>query len=93
MESVLGLIQSPIFIGGVLFLGIVALARMMLMREPGLKRSHGGDRRRVSNMPEVPFYDSEGTLVTENRRTCLDRRRARLLEMERGLDSSHPVNF
>ncbi|MDH5777703.1 MAG: hypothetical protein OEZ33_05800 [Gammaproteobacteria bacterium] len=93
MESVLGIIQSPFFIGVVLFLGIIALARLMLMRDPSLKRGYGSDRRQLSKMPVVPFYDSEGILVTEDRRTCIDRRRARLLEREHSINSSHQANI
>lgn len=92
MESLVGIIQSPIFIGIVLFLGIVALARVLLVREPGLKRSHGGDRRKPGVMPDVPFYDSEGILVIQERRTCPDRRRSRLLEMEK-ISHSRTANF
>lgn len=85
MESVMGIVESPFFIGIVLFLGIVALARVLLMRDPTLKRINVGDRRREEAMPTIPFYDSEGILVTADRRTCPDRRRSRLLEMDQGL--------
>lgn len=93
MESLMGIIQSPVFIGSVLFLGIVALARVLLVKDSSLKRSHGGDRRQPGVMPAVPFYDSGGILVTQERRTCPDRRRSRLLEMENNLNRSRPANF
>lgn len=63
------------------------------MRDSSLKRNYGTDRRQLSKMPNAPFYDSEGILVTENRRTCLDRRRARVLEHEHSLNSSHQANI
>lgn len=89
----MGILQSPIFIGFILFLGIVVLARFLLLRDPALKRNHGGDRRGKQVMPTVPFYDSEGILVTQDRRICPDRRRSRVLEMENSLNQSHTANI
>lgn len=91
MDSLTGIVESPYFIGAVLFLGIIALARVLLSKDPALKRNHGGDRRRQAAMPAVPFYDSEGIYVTEDRRITLDRRRSRVLEME-NLHQSHSAD-
>lgn len=83
MESVLVVVHSPLFLGVLIFLGIASLIRILLAREPGLKRNHDGDRRRSNGkMPEPPFYDSNGVRVTENRRSRPDRRRARLFPMQ-----------
>lgn len=79
MESVLGVVQSPVFLGIVIFLGMASLIRVLLARDPKLKRVYTDDRRRGSKMPETPFHDSDGVLVTENRRSQADRRRAHLL--------------
>lgn len=82
MESVLGLVQSPVFLGILVFLGLASLIRVLLARDPKLKRIYRGDRRRGSKMPETPFHDSEGVLITENRRTQTDRRHTRMLAMQ-----------
>ncbi|MDH5179326.1 MAG: hypothetical protein OEY07_06635 [Gammaproteobacteria bacterium] len=75
-------IQSPIFIGVVLFLGIVVLARAILVKDSGHQQGNKRDRRAREKMPQTPFHDSDGVLVTEDRRRCPDRRRSRLLEMK-----------
>lgn len=83
MESVLGVVQSPLFLGALLFLGMASMIRILLARDPNLKRAHSGDRRRANGkMPASPFQDSDGVVVTENRRSQLDRRRTRLLAMQ-----------
>ena len=82
MASILGIVQSPIFLGLLTLLGLLSLIRLLLARDPGLKRFYNGDRRRVNKMPETPFHDSEGELVTENRRIQTDRRHTRLLAMQ-----------
>lgn len=91
MESVLGIVQSPIFLGVVVFLGVVSLIRVLLARDPKLKRIYNGDRRRGGSMPETPFHDSNGVLVSENRRNQLDRRHTRLLAMQRGMKDDSVV--
>lgn len=83
MGSVLEVVQSPAFLGALLLLPMVSLIRLLLLRVPGLKRAHSGERRRLNGrMPATPFHDSDGVLVTENRRFQPDRRRARLLAMQ-----------
>ena len=86
MDSVVSVVQSPIFIGTLVFLGMVSLIRILLSRDPSLKRHYGADRRlHKGNMPEIPFYDSDGIKVTEDRRVLPDRRRHRLLAMQEGM--------
>lgn len=83
MESVLSVVHSPLFVGILIFLGMASLIRILLAREPGLKRTYRGDRRRANGkMPATPFLDSDGVEVTQDRRTLPDRRRARLLAMQ-----------
>ena len=83
MESVLGVVQSPLFLGILLFLGMASLIRVVLARDPHMKRMQSGDRRRAKGrMPATPFYDSDGVQVTGNRRTLPDRRRSRLSAMQ-----------
>ncbi len=81
MESVLGVVQSPIFLSGLVLLCMASFISVLLARDPSLKRAHGCDRR-ASKMPELPFHDGNGVLISENRRAQLDRRRARLLAMQ-----------
>ena len=84
----MGVVQSPLFIGLVLFLGIISLVRVLLMRNSDIKRGNGDDRRcRKRKMPELPFHDSEGVLVIEERRVQADRRRSRLLAMQDEMQS------
>jgi len=76
MESILGIVQSPVFMGVMLFFGAVALVRLIFMRDPALKRAYGHERRKSREpMSSVPFYDSDGVLVSEDRRKLTDRRR------------------
>jgi len=86
MESVLGIVQSPVFLGMLVFLGMASLLRILLARDPNLKRAYKGDRRRVSKMPAMPFEDSDGVLVTEDRRLKVDRRQHRILAMQGDID-------
>ena len=75
MESILGIVQSPVFLGLTVLLGLVALLRLILGRDPTLKRVYGHDRRKSREpMSSVPFYDSEGVLVADDRRKQGDRR-------------------
>lgn len=91
MDLILDVVQSPLFLGALFFLGTASVLRLLL-RNPNLKRSPYGDRRRTtSKMPPTPFYDSEGVLVNENRRTRPDRRRPRLLALQEGMSSDRPT--
>ncbi len=93
MESVLSVVQSPIFLGMLIFLGMASLIRVLLSRDPSMKRSYGGDRRRANGkMPQTPFYDSDGVQVTENRRVQPDRRRTRLLAMQNEITQNNILN-
>lgn len=91
MESVLGVIQSPVFLGILILLGLFSLFRLLLARDPGLKRTYIGERRGGHKMPETPFHDSEGVLVSENRRTQADRRHSRLLAMQHAMEEDKVV--
>lgn len=86
MESVLGVVQSPIFLSILIFLGIVALIRVMAVRNSNLKRADSGDRRRTNTVAAFPFQDCDGVLVTENRRVQLDRRHVHLMAMRQGMN-------
>jgi len=86
MESVLGVVQSPIFLGVLIFLGVASLIRVLVARDPKLKRVYRGDRRRANKMPDLPFHDSDGVLVNENRRTQTERRHVHLLAMQHGMN-------
>ncbi len=83
MESILGVVQSPVFLGLLLSLGMASLVMVLLSRDPSLKRAHSCDCRRQNvAVPEMPFQDSDGVLVTADRRVQPDRRRSRLLAMQ-----------
>ena len=92
MESVLGVVQSPVFLGVLVLLGMASLIRILLVRDPNLKRAHSGDRRGKGKMPDMPFHDSEGVLVAENRRAQIDRRRTRLLAMQHEMNQDRAVS-
>ena len=79
MESILGVVQSPVFVGVMMLFGIIALVRLVFMRDPSLRRVYGHDRRKSRKpMSSVPFYDCDGVLVSEDRRKVPDRRQTRL---------------
>ena len=83
MESVLGIVQSPLFVSIVLLLGLLSLVRVLLVRDSDLKRAKSDDRRSAkAALPALPFHDSDGNLVTAERRVQVDRRRSRLLAMQ-----------
>lgn len=85
MESLLGIIQSPVFLGFLAFFGVASLISSILARNPSLKRNYAEDRR-TRNAMEVPFQDSEGQMISAERRKQLDRRRARILAMQEGTE-------
>lgn len=85
MDSVLSVIQSPVFIGLLLFLGFASLIRVMVARDPGLKRNYDDRRQSKNKKPEFPLIDSDGIEVTTERRVLVDRRRHRILAMEEEL--------
>ena len=75
MDSVVSVIQSPVFLGILVLLGVTSLVRVIISRDPSLKRSYRGDRRNSkTKMPETPFTDSDGVEVTKDRRVLADRR-------------------
>ncbi len=66
----------PLILAVALFVGIVALVKMLLSPERGLERRSSEDRRRAGGMPPVPFYDQDNVLVIEDRREqAIDRRK------------------
>lgn len=65
----------PLILGVALFIGIVVLVRLLLSPNSLERRRTLSDRRRGRPMPQVPFYDSNRILVTEDRRTLGDRRK------------------
>ena len=65
----------PMILGVALFIGIVVLVRLLLSPNSIERRRVRRDRRYSQAMPTVPFYDSERTLVTEDRRNLNDRRK------------------
>ena len=65
----------PMILGIALFIGIVVLVRLLLSPNSIERRRVRRDRRYSQVMPTVPFYDSERTLVTEDRRNLNDRRK------------------
>ena len=74
MES---LINLPVLLAVALFIGIVALVKILLSPESGLERRSKNDRRSGAPMPSLPFYDLNHNLVTEDRRRAVapDRRK------------------
>ncbi len=64
-----------LLLGLALFIGVVALVRLLLSPEGGLERRSSCDRRKGGAMPPVPFYDADRELVVEDRREEDDRRR------------------
>lgn len=92
MESILGVVQSPLFLTMIVFLGAVSLGRVLLVRGSDLKRTTDGDRRRTSRKAvEFPLHDSEGELVTADRRVQADRRRSCLLAIQQEMKQQDSV--
>lgn len=80
----MSVIQSPFFLGALVLFGMASLVRLVISRDPSLKRSYGDDRRDTrSRMPQLPFTDSDGVEVTADRRVLPDRRRHQLLAMQK----------
>ena len=70
------IISLPVLLAIALFIGIVALVKILLSPESGLERRSRHDRRRGGPMPQIPFQDSNNQLVTVDRRsTAIDRRK------------------
>jgi len=65
----------PVILAIALFIGIFVLVRLLLSPQGVERRRLRRDRRRGQAMPELPFYDSERTLVTQDRRTYTERRK------------------
>jgi hypothetical protein len=71
-----GIGSLPLILGIALFIGIVILVRQLLSPSGMIERRRSRrDRRRGQVMPELPFYDSDRVLVTEERRSLADRRK------------------
>ena len=89
----MGVVQSPFFIGLVLFLGMISLARVLLVRGSDIKRGKSDDRRCAkSARAEFPLHDSDGVLVTKERRFQADRRRSCLLAMQDEMESDSVIS-
>jgi hypothetical protein len=58
----------PVILAIALFIGIVVLVRLLLSPHGVERRRLRRDRRRGQTMPELPFYDSERTLVITTQR-------------------------
>lgn len=65
----------PVVLGIALFIGIVVLVRLLLSPNSLERRRSLRDRRRGQAMPDLPFYDCDRVLVTEDRRVNPDRRK------------------
>jgi len=70
-------INLPVLLAVALFIGIVALVKILLSPERGLERRSRNDRRSGIPMPPLPFYDLNHKLVIEDRRRIVapDRRK------------------
>ncbi len=70
-------INLPVLLAVALFIGIVALVRLLLSPESGLERRSRNDRRSGASMPPLPFYDLNHKMVNEDRRRVVapDRRK------------------
>ena len=81
MESIFAVYGSlPVILALALFVGIVILVRILLSPEGAFERRARRDRRQLQSMPALPFYDSERSLVTHDRRRS-DRRKRRFVIM------------
>ncbi len=69
------LTSLPFLLAVALFVGIVALVRILLSPESAFERRSRKDRRRGGPMPQTPFYDENRELVTVDRREMDDRRK------------------
>ena len=65
----------PFILAVALFIAIVILARILLSPDGALERRSRRDRRNTSKPPQVPFYDKDRVLVTQDRRRRDDRRK------------------
>jgi hypothetical protein len=65
----------PFLLAVALFIAIVILARILLSPEGALERRSRRDRRNASKVPQMPFYDRDRVLVTQDRRRREDRRK------------------
>lgn len=64
----------PTVLGVALFIGIVALVKLLLSPDRAFERRSRRDRRKGLKQPEFPFYDSGQVLVSRERRNQEDRR-------------------
>jgi len=79
VDTILGIVQSPIFLGLLLVLGFMSVIRFIVARDPSLKRIYGDDRRCAKTRSfSFPLKDSAGVSITRERRMNLDRRRSPL---------------
>ena len=65
----------PFILAVALFIAIVILSRILLSPEGALERRSRRDRRNTSKLPQMPFYDKDRVLVTQDRRRRDDRRK------------------
>ena len=78
MDSIMmeQIISLPVLLAIALFIGIVALVKILLSPESSLERRSRHDRRRGGPMPPIPFHDVNRQLVTVDRRDRnMDRRK------------------
>ncbi len=72
MDAVFSL---PAVLGVALFIGVVALVKLLLSPDGAFERRLcRDDRRKIDSIQEFPFYDSDRELVTDDRRTSTNRR-------------------
>ncbi len=66
----------PFILAVALFVAIVILARILLSPEGARERRSRRDRRNTSKAPQMPFYDKDRELVTQERRRDDRRKRS-----------------
>ena len=70
------ILSLPFILAVALFIAIVILARILLSPESALERRRSSrDRRKNHKVPQMPFYDNDRILVTQDRRRRDDRRK------------------
>ena len=72
MEQIISL---PVLLAIALFIGIVALVKILLSPEGALERRSRRDRRKGGPMPSLPSYDVDSEFVSVDRRLAEDRRK------------------
>lgn len=86
MDAVFSL---PVILGIALFIGVVALVKLLLSPEGAFERRLRDDRRKTDPIQSFPFYDSNRELVTDDRRSCANRRSHKFIITIQRSPSSH----